>query len=472
MYVGIVNHERKECEMKGIFFDEQIRTEAFIELGEIMERSDIKSSAGPFHVFSSYAISYPEIIVRALGELYLEYNCAFISSVEANREWSTDYQYCIQDGLPVNFAVQVDMVGLPGNFLKMAEGMPLREVKNLLRKRIFEIENSIAMYQLLAEVFSNGKDSYFKSRFRASLNRLRRRFRKPLALLAVTQPKYDAMKALEFGKETQDPLSDEEVFELSGFDKFFGPREFLNYLEENNGECHCLLYARTSDPVAKLKNPSVEIEHPLLSDPDIRRIIKANAITFNVDSPEMDYSRRINDTKEYQSLMGMAFSIATEFDLYSLEFAKHSFSDKPYVDFKGSNRLSDGFRTFLERQGIDPRDVESGAVELRCKPKKCAYGCYGHVVGALKDGRFRSELRRNLRQREGGYVIQVEMPIPKIMSPSGEEYVFIDRNFLSFTNGQPWFLGGFRSLLPVDCHETKRKRNHGNVKTVLAEITA
>ncbi len=442
------------------------------ELGPVVRMEGIKSSLGPFFSLSEYRVRYPETVIRALGELYAEYNCAFSPLVEANREWETDYQFCrFPDGSPANFGVQVDMVGLPQGFLEEASSMSVDEVREVLRRLIFEFENSLAMYQLLERTFSfAGEETFFRRNFRVSLAELRERFGMPIALLAVTNEKYRAMRETEFGKAECEPFSDAEVFELSGFDRFFGPDDFRRHLEENGGQCGFLLYARTSDPVAKLKKPDLQIEHPLLGDPEIRRVVKAHTLTMNVDAPGMEHGRRINDTKEQMYAIGMAFPIAGEEDFYSPAFAKHVARGSAYTEFGGGPRLSVGMMEYLAFCGVDTARVEAGEVPLRCKPMKGTYGCYGHVSGVLPDRDFRSDLRSNLRKR-GSYVVQPELASPEVWNETeGRGYNFIDRNFFSFTNRAPRFLGGFRSLMPLDSVEARNGRNHGSKFTVWAEI--
>ena len=442
------------------------------ELGPVVKMEGIKSSLGPFFSLSEHRIRYPETVIRALGELYAEYNQAFGPLVEANREWETDYQFCrFPDGSPVNFGVQVDMVGLPQGFLEDASSMSVDEVREVLRRLVFEFENSLAMYQLLERTFSfAGEETFFRRNFRASLAELRERFGMPIALLAVTDEKYRAMRESEFGKVEGEPLSDAEVFELSGFDRFFGPDDFRRHLEENGGRCGFLLYARTSDPVAKLKKPDLQIEYPLLGDPKIRRVVKAHTLTMNVDAPDMEYGRRINDTKEQMHAIGMAFPIAHEEDFYSPAFAKHVAKGSAYTEFGGGPRLSVGMMEYLAFCGVDTARVEAGEVPLRCKPMKGTYGCYGHVSGVLPDRDFRSDLRSNLRKR-GSYVVQPELASPEVWNETeGRGYNFIDRNFFSLRNGTVRFLGGFRSLMPLDSVEARNGRNHGSKFTVWAEI--
>ncbi len=443
------------------------------ELGTIVTRNDIQTDLGPFKTLPNYKTAYPKVVVEALCELYAEYNRAFAPLVEANREHPTDYQYCFsKDGMPTNYFIQVDMIGLPEKFLEVAKGMSKDDLKQVLRERVFEIENSLACYQLLERIFETDSSSptVFKEKFRNALDQLRHTHSKPIALLAVTEQKYDAMRASEFGKFGGDTLSDDEVKALSGFDKFFGPEEFKEYLNQNHGKCDYLLYVRSSDPVDKLKHPDVQVDNPLLADPNLRRTIKENTITFNIDAPEMSAERRINDTKEYMLSMGMGFLVKAESDLYSPELAKHLGQHKRYVEFKGENRLSDRFAAFLASQDIEVTDVEDGSVELRAKPLKGTYGCYGHVHGPLPDRDFRTELRTELRKR-GEYLVQMEMKPATILNESdGHQYSYIDRNFLSFTNGKAEFICGFRSLMRSDATEAQKGRLHGSKDTVWAEI--
>lgn len=434
---------------------------------------DLRSTVGTCSVFPMHVISYPPVVIAALGNLYREYNAAFAPLVDHNREWPEDYRLAMVEGMPVNCGVQIDMVGLPEQFLADVSSMPEHVVREILRKRIFEIENSLAMYQLLEQLHPReGRDSYFKVRFRGLLASLRKRIGMPIALLAVTHEKYDSMKQNEFGYINGLPVPDAEVAELSGFDAFFGPDQFREHLARNGGKCGYALYVRSSDPVAKLKDPRVVVDHPLLADHEMRRIIKAHSVTFNVDDPLWQPGdwRRINDTKGYMAPMGMGYQINSPSDILSVDLAAHLLAGRRYEDFRGERRLSQGFTNYLETQGINPDDVATGRVSLRAKPLQCTFGCYGHVAGALTSGDFRSELRRNMKQR-GGYVIQPEMQVPRVHNLDDDvTYAYIDRNFMGCVRGRPVFLSGVRMLMPSDSTEAKRGRIHGNSRAVMAEI--
>ena len=452
-------------------FDWHAYTLHTADLGPLVERSDIQSSIGPFLVLPEYRVSYPDSVVSALSNLYTEYNRAFHPLVQANREWGTDYQYCTtRDGVPVNGWVQIDMVGLSQGFLDIADSRPEEEVQAVLRNSIFEIENSLAMYQLLQEIFSTAEgNSTFKQRFRASLEHIRNKHGRPIALLAVTDQKYLAMKQTEFGVAPEDPLTDEEVERLSGFDRFFGPEDFRAYLESTGGECEYLLYVRSSDPIPKLKHPGVTVEHPLFGDPVLRKIIKAHALTFNVDAPDMPYHARINDTKEYMFAMGMAFQVEDQHDIITPEFVAHLATGRTYDDYDGT-RVTPQFTGYLEQQGIEYFTTTTGELMLRAKPLKGTYGCYGHLSGELRDKKFRNELRGQLKSR-GKYVLQNEMEVPMITDgESGRRYLYIDRLFFSTDGDEVKFMGGFRSLMPEDSAEAQGRRIHGNEVTTWAEI--
>jgi hypothetical protein len=453
-------------------FDRIVATSQTKELGQISVSINIKSLTeieetvdgesktriqnAEFKTLPEYKTAYPKIVIDALKELYAEYNEAFRRLVQNNTEFENDYMFALdKNGMPINGWVQIDMVGLPDGFLQMAESMSKDEVKSVLRSRIFEIENSLAMYQLLMKIFSNNVEvSRFEKRFRQSLDEVRKRHsengeKKEIILLAVTDQKYNAMRQSEFGKQSGEGLSDQEVMELSGFDMFMGPKEFKAYVEENGGKCPALIYARTSDPTNKLADPDYKVEGSLLENEDLRRIIKQNSITFNIDDPKWDPNseQRINDTKGYLESMGMAIEVNSIEDV-----------------------LSDGVEQYLLEEGVHPALVEHGMAVIRAKPRVGTYGCYGHHRLDFTNGRDRNRLAEDIEAR-GGYVVQPEMSTPHITNTfDGRTYAYIDRVFFT-TNGMEYkFMGGFRSMMPTDTNEYASGRNHGSDDTTWAEI--
>ena len=420
-----------------------------VRLGQLTERTDIPSGKGPCHTYPGYKTVYPEVVIKALEALYLEYNGAFSSLIEANKEWDEDYQFCLESGVPLNYAVQIDMAGLTDKFLSRAATLSVSEVMELLRFEIFEVENSVAVYPLLRGMFPRDPyPSHFLTRFDAVLAGIKKRHgKRPIALLAVTDDKYQAICEGEFGIVGRHP-ADDEVKALSGFDRLFGPDEFRAYIEQNGGTCDYLLYVRSSDPVAKLTDPSLKVDQPLLGDATMRRVIKAHSITINIDAPDMSFRRRINDTKAYMPRMGMAHPIDSVDDLQGLPF-----------------------RWFLQGRGVNPEHVMMGLIPLRAKPMKGTYGCYGHISGFMDSG-FPRKLRNQMSRGRGAYVVQPELPAHIVQDEdTGVQYNVIDRIFFGLIrDGKPFFLQGFRSMMPVESHEAHKGRNHGNVDTVWAEV--
>lgn len=439
------------------------------DFGRLVIRQDIVSDEGPFKVFPDYVTEYPDVVVGALGDLYEEYNRRFTNLILKNREWETDYRFCQRpDGVYVNGWVQIDMIGLNDEFLQLAKTLPRQEVRELLRTRIFEIENSLAMYQLLMKVFSQeGKDSLFESEWRTSLDILRHRTGKKIALLAITQEtngvkgKYELMRGSEFGKQKNDELTDDEVQTLSGFDKLFGPQEVIDYWEactQSDVESEYLFYVRPSVPVSQLRDPGQGngVYDSVLQFPQVRKFVQEYSVTPYLDPPDRPVVERLVDTKKYMSPMGMAFDINAVSDLDSLA-------------------LFD----YLRRQGVHPGQIVFGEVKVRVKPRELSYGVYGHIESmSLGSAELRHELEKGIKER-GPYVLQLELTVPTVVnSETGEEYKYIHRNFMyaTFMNdkdaqGSYGWLGGFNSLARVDSALViKEKSIHGSDDTHWAPV--
>jgi len=381
-----------------------------------------------------YQVKYPQNVVDALGILFSEYNQAFTTLIDANREWGTDYQYAFQvSENPINFMVQIDMVGLNGEYLTKAQDMDPEFIAEDLRRKIFEIENSIADYGYLKAV---GVD------ISPVLDGIREKYQRPIALLATTNRKYQEMRVAEFGEAKEGEIVDsEKVKDLSGFDVFWGPDEFQRFLDANGGQCDYLLYVRSSAPKTQLRNPQSRELQPLLSNPQLREIIKANAITFNVDNPRfpLGAAQRINDTKLYMPQVGMGYPIYCITDLET-----------------------ERFRDFL-------RDIGSEDPIVRAKPALESYGGYGQIRGNIGP-QFMRELNSVMRMR-GPYILQDEKQNSRIVNENGTEYVYIDRNYLGWCNGEVMYLGGERTLMPVTSQEVRSGRVHANEDAVLANIS-
>lgn len=411
---------------------------------------ETRSSLSPTKSFPGIRVKYPMVLENALKTLFDEYNQVFSSLVGANIEWEKDYQYCFVNSMPVNYIAQIDMCGISNYELSLINDFDLDTAVSFLRNRIFEIENSWALYQILGSVCSTAeRTSFYRVQTRRMLDEIRARFKRPIALLALTQEKYESVKACEFGRGQGEVLTSKEVFELSGFDNLFGPNDFLDHLKGSSYSCEYLLFVRASDPIEKLRKPETVVAQPLLSVPKIRKIIKENSITLNIDNPDWGRfdSRRLNDTKRYLSDMQMGFSVFS------------------YEDIQ-----ADSFDAYLRRQGSSIAQAMSTGTKIRAKPLQGTFGCYGHIRGFLSDKDFRHDLKKNIRKR-GPYVLQVEQTPPIVVNLfNNVEYAFIDRVFVGKIGDKTEWFGGHREFLPCSSHEVKSGRLHGNAQAVTAEI--
>lgn len=416
-----------------------------LPLGKVEKRTDIQSAIGEFLTFPEYQTHYPESIQEALMELHAEYNTAFQPLVENNKEFETDYQQAIDsENHAISRIVRFDLVALPPEFLEQAGNLPAEVVKEVLRKNIFEVENAFGMYQLVQRIgITEDQKSVLRKRFEEALNEIRKLTRKKIAILTTNPEKDASVRALEFGKMNTEKPTDQEVYELSGFDKYYSPEDFKAMIEKK-GDCEELLVVRSSEPNSKLKNPNHELESNLLNDSELRRIIKANAITLNIDNPEGGSGTLINDSKAYLPEMKMGFLLQ---------------------DQELSELNSDEFKTFLLSNGINP---EEGYKTLRAKPVSCT-GAYGQMT--LKN---KSKSRRNLKneiKKRGDYILQPEMKTPIFVNENnGEHYTGIDRVFTAIVNGKPTFIGGVRNYISTSNHEAKNGRIHGSKDTIYTEI--
>lgn len=404
---------------------------------ERRERSIFEGGLG-VQRFDPLRVRYPRSVIDALVSLYDQFNVAFAPMVAAHREWESDYAPCTgPDGAITHWIVQIDMVGLGDGALDALRFLPTAEVRETLRERIFEIENSWAAYRTHARSIPEDDGPSYPTLSLRVLDGLRERFGRPVALVADTAEKAQAMLEAEFGRAAGEWPEPEEVRRTTGFDAFFGPDELGRRLAD--GPSEHLLYVRASDPVDALRAETVRPSprRPLLEDATTRRRLREAALTPNIDAPHWtpDDPRRMNDTKHYLPAMGMGQLIEREEDLARA----------------------------CERYGD---------VRLRLKPAQGSYGCYGHLSGHRSDKRFRYAVRQGLR-RWNRFVAQPEREASVAVNRRDDvEYEFMDRVFCGIVDGRPAFLGGHRLFLERASAEARRRRLHIVRDTVFAEIAA
>ena len=404
----------------------------------IREAVSLHSALGPFLFAPEYVTTVPLPVVNAIGELVEMNTDTFAHFVSRNTEGDRlAYQHTVvpQRGMVEPF-FQVDMVAINQQLLTDAPLLEPSEIVQQLKQTIFEFEPNLAMYELIQTFGGAGA---LGRNFRADLDILRQRHGKPIAILAPTKEKFAAVLFTEFGVHDSQEVSPETlrqiVQESSGFDTVLGPDDFINHLNERNGDCDFLLYVRPSDPVAKLKDPTTTVDEPLLGDDQIRMIIRRNAITLIIDNPEwgMTDPRRIKDSKVALPLLGMGQSIRTANHLHLLD---------------------------------------SGSGLLRAKPRAGVFGAYGQKIIDGKNEAHRAWLGEKIQKR-GPYIVQPEMEPTMIVDPAtAERFLAMDRMFFSMVSGRSTFMGGIRILIPVESSNARNGRLHGSDDMISAPIVA
>ena len=170
------------------------------------------------------------------------------------------------------------------------------------------------------------------------------------------------------------PIKDvEKIRRNTGFDDIYGPAELQIAYEKGEDN---LYYVRASLEKERLKNPNGSFENALLSDEEIRRYVKQRAITYNIDAPDGNYERVINDSKEYMPDLGMGYIIESLEDIYTSEYRDFLQQKQKIWSFAGIV-FSPWFLQYLRYVGCSEEEILSGNIEFHIKPLKCAYGAYG-----------------------------------------------------------------------------------------------
>lgn len=392
-----------------------------MDLGPTDTRYDIPSKLGPFMVKNHYCVDMPVNVTKALLEITREYNTAFSRVVEQNLEIPDAYQYAFDKETSeyINLVFQIDMRALPIDFLITLDNYEIPVIKEVLKRSVFEFEDSLAMLNLLRMQFETNGVSHFKDGLDRTFNSLRSTHCKGLALLATTQEKLDSILACELGVEHLSEVNDQTVRQVLGYDKLIGPEEYLKMLTTNSANDY-LLYVRSSSPVANLRDPKIEVLPTILDDKSIRHEILRNCVTLNLGV--------LNDTKIAMLNMGLGVEISSE-------------NLNQVLDNREINQLCAEYGLNLE----DPR--------LRLKPRDGVFGCYGHHTMNISDlagGKRRRKLNKDLNQR-GEYVVQPELPSTQISS-NGETLNAIHRNFVGYNmqNHQYEAIEGVLAMMPAN----------------------
>lgn len=325
---------------------------------------------------------------------------------------------------------------------------------------------------------------------------MRLRTGKKVAVLAGTEQKLDEMLKSELATDRNNPLSEEAIQSITGFDRFMGPDDLIAHYRKYNGEdSEYVFYGRTSRPKSWLRNPAYDVDEEFMGQPEILKFVRAHAITHNFDDAKLPFGHPaiIMDTKEALVMTGSAYLVTQPSDIYSPEFQEYladnaidmseisagSLTQRKknklgglFLNFPPTNLLSESLITHLESRGLDPTLIASGEKKVRAKPLKQHYGIYGHEVGSINRAKFISLLMEQIRLR-GDYIIQPEFANLQIIDSTNpqDSYVAIDRVFfVRGADGELHPVESCRSLMPAQSQEGKKNNVHEGSHTRCARI--
>lgn len=469
-------------------YEQSIATHQIVAIGQATQIAPMYAGETPPLALREYKIHYPSSLIEGYKIACEQYDQQFMKLVGRYKIWETDYQYA-----PFTLAFQVDGPAYSDDFLERTQYMSPTVIAEFITKRVFEFEANIAAYGLNGRLWPDGTTN---QTWQATLENVRHRTGKKVAILAGSEQKLNEMMLYEMGVKRGQCISPEAVRSLTGFDAFLGPNDLVSVYQQYQGsDCPYVFFGRTSRPKSWLRNPSSNVDEGFLAYPEILRYVRAHAITHNFDGPKLSLNHPsiLMDSKEALVMVGAAYLVTQPSDIYSQEFLKYlsdngiDMSDiaegilnrgeknklgEIFLKFPATNLLSESLNNHLQTRGIDPDLIASGEKKVRAKPLKQHYGIYGHEVGPVNRARFLNELVEQIRVR-GYYIIQPEFSNLHIVDSNNpqESYVAIDRVFfIRGADGQLYPMESCRSLMPAQSYEGKKNNVHEGSYTRCARI--
>ncbi len=403
---------------------------------------------------------YPENVKIALGDIYNEYIEEYQRLVKLS--WNSYPKSLNKRWKIIIPFIQIDMVYLPESFLEAIKNCNPWFIKEVIKPFIFEIESSVAYYELLSKIWTriwiknSDNQWWFANWFHELLDNIRSNTWKKISLLVTSKSKYKSIKEFEFWIAASDILNDADVREKSGFDSIIWPDEFINYFRRKVSDT--LFYVRSSTDASELKSWSMEGTDNLIDNEEYRTFIRSYSITTNIDEPGSAFP--INDTKKYMKNMGLWFLFDSIESIISEEAIDYIKQWKDFSKFTGRFYTKE-LEKYLFAIWVDESMIKKGEITFRCKPVEWSYGAYGHVRLKIQDAKSRRKLRDSMIWK-WQYILQVEHLAPLLVNTSnGKEYRWIDRIFMSMDrDGRIKFMQWFTNIIPADNDEAKKNNIH------------
>lgn len=406
-------------------------------------------------VLPEFNVELPTNLAVAIGELADEYDTAFSDNLLPNHvESDSDYLSTKIDNKFSSLFYQIDMAALPESFLEDVRlgKVPFDELKEIIRARIFEFEDSIAMYGLIrnagSELNENGEpvgSTKFATKFDAAIDVMRQQHG-AVVVGAIDDDKFQNLIGSELGiVQRDDPrlLDNDFIRAHTGFDGYISPDEVQELITRN--DTSTLIFARTSPAPNLLRQAGAYAsqENNLLANFRTRLGLRALALTLNIDNPRSEF--KLNDTK-------LALPFVNPFSVL--------------VDANNFHQLN--LDEVSQQLGIQPAD------KVRIKPTQ-AYGAYRQSTKPLEHSLVPGSNLHNqlVKNPTESFIIQPEIPGLVLKGSEHGDFGGIFRIFVSknIDSGKFEVIGGQFNLLPVDNDQARKNNFHGNAAAVFAEIS-
>ena len=410
---------------------------------------------------SQRVISYPPQVLRVLFDLYREYTYAFQALLE---------EYGMKDAYPlwgINCFVQIDMIGLPQDFLDLVYWWNFSDIvlKEMLRRSIFEVENSLAAYSLLRKL-GNPSESKFSEKMDILLWELRDTFSARVYLATLSDEKYQWVAMFDCWFKKWDWISDSLVRQNTWFDGIISPRELLNLWDINTN--NSLFYTRASLDRKWLIDPREQVSS--LWYKNFRKYLRNKSLTYNIDDPEQ-WAAKLNDTKEYMPDIWMWYIVEEITNVITDDYRSFLLRNKSDEVFSWTI-FTDRFFAFLQSQWISQSIIDTWDIELQFKPLFWAYWGYWQVSWSILEGKVRTKLNKELKKR-WKFIVQPRMPRSDCIDiDTWLEYIYIDRIFLSMnpSTRAMQFMWWFRNYMPKNSIDGQKWIVHWSSQTVYSII--
>ena len=336
-------------------------------------------------------------------------------------------------------------------FLNEIRDFSADDIANILAPFIFEYESSIARYPLLFWINNND----FKKWFIKNLDEIREKTWKKIILLATTKSKLESIQEEEFWIKKWENIDSKYIKENSWFDNLWWPKELEHYYNniEKWEESNYIFFTRASIDTEWLKNQNKKEKSEILENDDLRKFLKENTITINIDNPNDKNTIPVNDTKEYMEDLWLWYFFTNINEIFSEELIEYlktkEWRAKGFSWFKWYF-YKENLKNFLISSWVNEDELKTWKVIFRFKPVYESYWAYSQLASNLNTSKERKKLENISDWKK--FLLQLERPTKKIINENTwKEYLAIHRLFpYSDKEGEIYFNKSIINLMPIN----------------------